>query len=656
MAGTWATLTNAPPAAVATTLLLTDGTVLAQGVSTTQWYRFSPDANGDYASGTWQAVAASANAPLYYASGVLRDGRVIVVGGEYNNGVIIWLLAAEIYDPQADTWTTLPVPAGWVRIGDAPGCVLPDGRFFVGQVSSRATAIYDPATNTWNAAANKINTVGEESWSLLPDGTIHAVDCSNPPNAEKYIIAADQWVAAGATPDVLVDSISEIGASVLLPDGRLFVIGATGSTALYTPPPIANQAGTWNRGPTIPQTAGSQAQGAVDAPAAVLPNGKVLFSVGPITTPASFQTPTSFYEYDPATNAISAAPGAATAAVVPYRGRMLLLPTGQVMYTAHSTTVDLYTPDLAPDPVWRPTITNTPTSVRRGRTFTLRGRQINGLTQGSYYGNDATQATNYPIVRLESTSSSAVHYCRTSNYSTMGLQTGTTIHSCDVHVPSSVPLGSYCLTVVANGIESAGCHHVNVSTKWFKELKLEIKDKLEIIEEVKWIEDIRVKRLPDIDLKGIREDIDVSIFDRLEDEWTHTIRTIAATLDQTNARLARAFIGEDERPVVGPPEPEVEDLNVREISREEAERHQEKEAFADGDDRQLVVGEGAEDLHTVIHSLWKSEGRLDLRTAKDVADAAAKIRGGKRPAKKSAANKRTAKKTSATKRKPSSDA
>ncbi|HUF99432.1 MAG TPA: kelch repeat-containing protein, partial [Ilumatobacter sp.] len=107
MAGTWATLTNAPPAAVATTLLLTDGTVLAQGVSTNQWYRFSPNANGDYLSGTWQTVAASANAPLYYASGVLRDGRVIVVGGEYNNGVIIWLLAAEIYDPQADTWTQL---------------------------------------------------------------------------------------------------------------------------------------------------------------------------------------------------------------------------------------------------------------------------------------------------------------------------------------------------------------------------------------------------------------------------------------------------------------------------------------------------------------------------------------------------------------------
>ena len=76
MAGSWTTLTNAPPAAVATLLLLTDGTVLAQGVSTNRWYRLTPDANGDYRAGTWQRVADSVNAPLYYASGVLRDGRV----------------------------------------------------------------------------------------------------------------------------------------------------------------------------------------------------------------------------------------------------------------------------------------------------------------------------------------------------------------------------------------------------------------------------------------------------------------------------------------------------------------------------------------------------------------------------------------------------
>src|SRR5207247_4518534 len=91
MAGTWTNLSNAPPAAVATMLLLTDGRVLAQGVSTNQWYRLAPDAAGSYANGTWTTLASSVHAPLYYASGVLRAGRVIVHGGGYDRGRIAYL-------------------------------------------------------------------------------------------------------------------------------------------------------------------------------------------------------------------------------------------------------------------------------------------------------------------------------------------------------------------------------------------------------------------------------------------------------------------------------------------------------------------------------------------------------------------------------------
>jgi hypothetical protein len=611
MAGTWGTLTNAPPAQVATSFLLTDGTVLAQGVSTNQWYRLTPSADGSYANGTWATMANSVHAPLYYASGILRDGRLIVVGGEYDAGAMIWLLGAEMYDPVANTWTTLPVPAGWVRIGDAPGCVLPDGRFFVGQVATRNTAIYNPATNAWTAAADKTNTVGEESWSLLPDGTIHAVDCSNPSNAEKYIIASNQWVAAGVTPQVLVDSISEIGASVLLPDGRVFVIGATGFTALYTPPPIANQVGTWVQGPTIPQVNPNQPLGAVDAPAVVLPNGNVLFTAGPITSPATFRAPTFFFEYDPAANTIAAVPAAATSPEFPYFGRMLMLPNGQVMYTAYSTTVALYTPSGGPDPVWVPTITGCPSSVRRGRAYTLSGRQLNGLTQCVYYGNDATQATNYPIVRLESTISSDIYYCRTSGYSTMGLQTGTIIHTCNFTVPASVPVGSYCLRVIANGISSA-CHTVGVTNKWFKELKYEIKEKLEIIENLKQIRDINVKRIPDIDdIKLIREDIDFGIFEKLQEDWVKSVRLLALNVDKANEELSRTFIVPDERPIVGPPPPIVEELKVPRISAAEARVAQQKRAFNDGR-KELAVSKEAEEFRKLVHSLVNSGGKLDV--------------------------------------------
>jgi hypothetical protein len=46
-------------------------------------------------------------------------------------------------------------------------------------------------------------------------------------------------------------------------------------------------------------------------------------------------------------------------------------------------------------------------------------------------------------------------YCRTHNFSTMGVATGSKIVSAQFDVPSSVAPGSATLEVVANGIASA---------------------------------------------------------------------------------------------------------------------------------------------------------------------------------------------------------
>ena len=75
----------AAPFAVGTMLLLTDGSVLAQEAGAQRWWRLFPDANGDYPTGAWIQAASSHSAPLYFASAVLRDGRVFIAGGEYSN-------------------------------------------------------------------------------------------------------------------------------------------------------------------------------------------------------------------------------------------------------------------------------------------------------------------------------------------------------------------------------------------------------------------------------------------------------------------------------------------------------------------------------------------------------------------------------------------
>src|SRR5262245_40374883 len=99
MAGTWTTIATAPPDDVATMVLLTDGTVLAQGSGTNAWYRLTPNALGDCTNGTWTTLASGTEAPLYYASGMLRDGRVIYSGGEYDGFSMVFLATSEIYDP-----------------------------------------------------------------------------------------------------------------------------------------------------------------------------------------------------------------------------------------------------------------------------------------------------------------------------------------------------------------------------------------------------------------------------------------------------------------------------------------------------------------------------------------------------------------------------
>src|SRR5437879_4365679 len=79
-AQTWQPLNNGTPFQASTALLLTDGTVLCQEISSNRWFKLTPDQFGNYVTGTWSAVASMdpGYGPLYYASAVLADGRVVV--------------------------------------------------------------------------------------------------------------------------------------------------------------------------------------------------------------------------------------------------------------------------------------------------------------------------------------------------------------------------------------------------------------------------------------------------------------------------------------------------------------------------------------------------------------------------------------------------
>lgn len=452
MSGTWQQLGSASTFGVGTMLLATDGSVLAFQSNGKDVWKLAPDQSGSYVNGHWTQLASMAHSRLYFASAVLADGRVFVAGGEYSDAGGD-TTDCEIYNPLLNQWTTLTPPAGWAAVGDAPCCVLPDGRLLLGSIHSNETAIFDPATDKFSAAAAKNDPSEEETWTLLPDETVLSVECTSHPKAEKYVIAADTWVSAGTLPVELVQASSiEIGPAVLLPDGRLFALGATGNTAIYTPPPVANEAGTWTAGPGFPDDGTGHALQAKDAPGCLMPNGKVLCTAGPAGEGGDYPNGTRFFEFDGSNlNEVTAPTNASGPA---YTGRMLLLPNGQVLYADGSTTVSVYTPDGSPDEDWRPEITDHPSVIRAKQTYTLRGRLLNGVSQACSYGDDATMATNYPIIQL-TTSTGRVVYCRAFDHSTMGVATGLSIQSTHFKMPLGVPEGPAELRVIANGIASA---------------------------------------------------------------------------------------------------------------------------------------------------------------------------------------------------------
>jgi len=451
MPGTWHSLSHPPPFNASTMLLLTDGTVMCQDHGGNRWWKLVPDVLGNYLNGTWHTLAPMHHTRLYYASAVLRDGLVFVAGGEYSDAGSE-TATAEIYDPVLDLWTVIAPPAGWTAIGDAPCCVLADGRVLIGNSSDNRTAIYDPATGAWTAAANKADRSSEESWALLPDGSVVTAECSGHPKAERYLPALNKWVSAGSLPVDLVEASSiEIGPSLLRPDGRVVAIGATRHTALFTPA-VGSLPEKWTAGPDFPAVNGKTV-GAKDAPACLLPNGKILCVAGPVDGVAgSYLGPTYFFEHDG--HSLVRVPDPPNAGGLPYVGRMMLLPTGQVLFAAGGPAIYAYDGGGAPDAKWLPSIAHVSPWLAPSGVYTLFGRQLNGLSQAVGYGDDAASATNYPLVRLRNVVSGRVTYCRTFDHSTMGVAPGTAIHSTRFKVPAGAPVGATEISVVANGIAS----------------------------------------------------------------------------------------------------------------------------------------------------------------------------------------------------------
>src|SRR5260370_28539249 len=119
MAGTWQALTHQPTFNTSTMILLSDGRIMVQEEATKHWHALTPDLHGSYIDGTWSPLADMSFWRRYYASGMLKDGRIVLIGGEQsearggpNQG--------GNYEPLPDDCDPHPFPPAWATLGDAP--------------------------------------------------------------------------------------------------------------------------------------------------------------------------------------------------------------------------------------------------------------------------------------------------------------------------------------------------------------------------------------------------------------------------------------------------------------------------------------------------------------------------------------------------------
>jgi N-acetylneuraminic acid mutarotase len=188
----------------------------------------------DPATRRWSPAGSLAEPRFGHAAVALKDGQVLVVGGDREQNSRAHLASAEVFDSATARWAsagTIGDPrTGFTLTALADGrALLAGGLAADGMTVLRSTLLYDPATNSWSPGPELREARTDHAAAALKDGRVlvtGGIDYLGRLAASEILDPrAGTWSVTGA-----LHNARSFAAATTLQDGRVIVIGGLGSS------------------------------------------------------------------------------------------------------------------------------------------------------------------------------------------------------------------------------------------------------------------------------------------------------------------------------------------------------------------------------------------------------------------------------------------